>query len=293
MRSESGKEQTISHKGAKAHRLSEKEPLCSFASFAVFASLHAVLLLFLGVLPAASQQIGQNVPIGGGETATIRVNTQLVVETVVVKDKKGNPIEGLTAKDFTVTENGVPQTVSFCEHQELPQGPSAASSPPSAPEEIKIYYRLDRTRITPEAPGNLRYQDRRLLALYFDMTAMPPSDQSRALAAAEKFIRTQMTPADRVAILRYAGGAVDVLQDFTDDHNRLLSIIETMIVGEGQGFAESSGDASTPDAGAAFGQDDSEFNVFNTDRQLAALQTAAKMLGQLNEKGADLLRQRP
>ena len=42
--------------------------------------------------------------------------------------------------------------------------------------------------------------------------------------------------------------------------------------------------ASTSDVGAAFGQDDSEFNIFNTDRQLAALQTAAKMLGQLNEK---------
>src|SRR5439155_15727738 len=38
------------------------------------------------------------------------------------------------------------------------------------------------------------------------------------------------------------------------------------------------------DTGAAFGQDDSEFNIFNTDRQLSALQTAAKMLGQLSEK---------
>src|ERR1700760_237513 len=34
----------------------------------------------------------------------------------------------------------------------------------------------------------------------------------------------------------------------------------------------------------AFGQDDTEFNVFNTDRQLSALQTAAKMLSQLQEK---------
>src|SRR5208337_3236173 len=31
-------------------------------------------------------------------------------------------------------------------------------------------------------------------------------------------------------------------------------------------------------------QDDSEFNVFNTDRQLSALQTAAHMLGQVSEK---------
>jgi VWFA-related protein len=116
------------------------------------------------------------------------------------------------------------------------------------------------------------------------MTAMPPGDQSRALAAVEKFIRTQMTPADLLAILRYAGGAVDVLQDFTADHDRLLSIVQTMIVGEGQGMDYSTDDASSADTGAAFGQDDSEFNIFNTDRQLSALQTAANMLGQLNEK---------
>jgi hypothetical protein len=57
-----------------------------------------------------------------------------------------------------------------------------------------------------------------------------------------------------------------------------------MIVGEGQAFAEVADDASSSDTGAAFGQDDSEFNIFNTDRQLAALQTAAKMLGELSEK---------
>jgi VWFA-related protein len=240
--------------------------------------------MLLWTLPAAAQQIGQNASPEGSGTAAIKVSTQLVVETVVVKDKKGNPIEGLTAKDFTVTENGTPQAISFCEHQELPETPSAAPAARPAPEDIKVYYRLGRTRISPETPGKLRYQDRRLLALYFDMTAMPPADQMRALGAAQKFIRTQMTPADRVSILRYSGGAVDVLQDFTDDHNRLLSIVETMVVGEGQGFGESTNDAGTADAGAAFGQDDSEFNVFNTDRQLAALQTAAQMLGQISEK---------
>jgi len=57
-------------------------------------------------------------------------------------------------------------------------------------------------------------------------------------------------------------------------------------VGEGQAFAEEADDSSNSDTGAAFGQDDSEFNIFNTDRQLAALQTAAKMLGRLSEKKA-------
>jgi VWFA-related protein len=243
-----------------------------------------VAAMLLWTLSTAAQQTGQNAPPPGQGTDKITLSTQLVVETVAVKDKKGNPIEGLSAKDFSVTEDGVPQAIRFCEHQELPETLGAAPVARSGPENIKIYHELARTRISPEAPGNIRYKDRRLLALYFDMTAMPPADQLRGLAAAQKFIRTQMTSADLVSILRYTGGAVDVLQDFTDDRNRLLSIIETLIVGEGQGSDESTDDASTSDTGAAFGQDDSEFNIFNTDRQLSALQTAAKMLGQLSEK---------
>ena len=116
------------------------------------------------------------------------------------------------------------------------------------------------------------------------MTAMRPEDQERALTAAQKFVRTQITEADLISILRYGGGAVDVLLDFTADRSKMLSILETMIVGEGQGSAELSDDSSSADTGAAFGQDSSEFNIFNTDRQLSALQTAARMLGQVNEK---------
>ena len=58
----------------------------------------------------------------------------------------------------------------------------------------------------------------------------------RALNAAKQFIRTQMQAPDLVAIMRYSGGAVDVLQDFTDDRNRLLSIVGTLIVGEREGL---------------------------------------------------------
>jgi VWFA-related protein len=240
--------------------------------------------LFCGLAAAAAQQIGPNAPAGSKDTFTFTTGTQLVVETVVVTDKKGNPVEGLTTANFSVTEDGVPQAVRVFEYEKLPDSPDAATTVQTRPEQIHIYDKLNRTRITPERPGDTRYKDRRLLALYFDMTSMPAADQLRALAAADKFIHTQMTSADLVAILRYSGGSVDVLQDFTDDRNRLLSIIQTMIVGEGQGFGESANDASTPDTGTAFGQDDSEFNIFNSDRQLSALQTAAKMLGQLSEK---------
>src|SRR5271168_1923083 len=247
--------------------------------------MRSLLTVFLfATLGAEAQQIGQNAPTGNSNTVTLSVRSQIVIETVVVKDKKGNSIDGLTAKDFTVTEDGVPQKVRFCEQQSLPSTLSEVPVTPSGPEDIKIYNRLARTQITPESPEDVRYKDHRLLALYFDMTAMRPADQLRALSAAEKFIRTQMTTADLVSILRYSGGSVDVLQDFTADRNKLLSILETLVVGEGQGDVESPDDSSSADTGAAFGQDDSEFNVFNTDRQLSALQTAATMLGQLNEK---------
>ena len=240
-------------------------------------------ILAAGWLASLSGCLLTAVALCAQQIPTFTTSTQLVVESVVAIDKKGNPVEGLTAKDFTITEDGVPQAIRFFDHQNLPQ---TSGAPPAAsePEHIHIYDKLGRTRISTETPGNTRYKDRRLLALYFDMSAMPPWDQLRALAAAEKFIRTQMTAADLLAILRYTGGAVDVLQDFTSDRDRLLSILQTLIVGEGQGMDYSTDDASSPDTGAAFGQDDSEFNIFNTDRQLSALQTAANMLGQLSEK---------
>jgi VWFA-related protein len=240
--------------------------------------------LVLCAIVCEGQQIGTNAIPGAGPSHPLTVSSQRVVETVVVKDKKGNFVGGLTAKDFSVTEDGVTQSILFFEHQKLQPASSPLPVVPRDEEEITIYKKLVRTGIASESLDRSRYTDHRLLALYFDMTAMPPEDQVRALAAAEKFVRTEMTSADLVSVWRYDGGSVDVLQDFTADRNRLLSILQTMIVGEGQGFTESVDDASSADTGAAFGQDDSEFNIFNTDRQLSALETAAKMLEQVNEK---------
>jgi VWFA-related protein len=238
-----------------------------------------------GTLCCGAQLTGQNKPVGSADqAATIKVTSRLIIETVGVKDKKGNPIGGLSAKDFSITEDGVAQKISFCEHQVLTEDATPLGVTPAGEENVKIYNRLARTQIAPESAGEIRYKDHRLLALYFDMTTMPQSDQMRALEAAQKFIRTQMTSADLVAILRYSGSSVDILQDFTADRNHLLSILETMVVGEGQEGAEVANDDSSSDTGAAFGQDDSEFNIFTTDRQLAALQTAAEALGRLNEK---------
>ncbi|HEY2982148.1 MAG TPA: VWA domain-containing protein, partial [Anaerolineales bacterium] len=191
--------------------------------------LRTTATLGLAALIAGAQPPQQRPPAAGEGPAKFTVSTQLIVETVTVNDKKGNAVEGLTAKDFSVTEDGKPQTIAFVEYQKLPDGDDPgsvvlSSQPVALP-------RIARTKISPGRPGDVRYRDHRLLVLYFDMTAMPVPDQFRALAAAEKFVRTQLTSSDLMAVMVFAGGAVQVLQDFTDDRDRLLTILRTLIVG--------------------------------------------------------------
>src|SRR5262249_4361651 len=129
--------------------------------------------------------------------------------------------------------------------------------------------------------GGARYRDRRLLVLYFDLTAMPPADQARAFAAALRFIDTEMAPSDLLAIMTFGGGAVRVKQDFTNDRPQLREVMQTLIYGDDK---DGDGIPDNTDIGTAFGQDDAEFAILNTDRQLSALQTAATMLRALPEQ---------
>ncbi len=254
--------------------------------------MKAISIALIFVLLAGAQQAVQppaQTPSNG--TVKFQANTQLVIETVTVKDKNGKPVEGLTAKDFTITEDGVAQTISFCEFQKLdqivePVVPSPAPPPPPAETPAAPAIPVPGVtahQIVPERPGDIRYRDRRLMAMYFDMSAMPVPDQVRAESAAMKFIQTQMKPADLMAIMAFNGAAVQVLQDFTDKKDDLQTVINKLFI-QDTGLDELTNDDSTADTGAAFGEDDSEFNLFTTDRQLGALQTAVKMLGQLNEK---------
>ena len=239
---------------------------------------------------AAQQQQPKATPApassGQGPQQPIRVTTQMVVEEVTVKDKSGKPIGGLTANDFSLTEDGVPQTLSFVEFQQLQAAPNSPEPAPAASPVVPTAPRATQAQIAPELPGDTRYRDHRLLALYFDMSTMQPADQFRAFDAALKFIDTQMDPSDLMALMTFEGGAVRVRQDFTGDRAQIRNAVNKLVVGLSQGFDETTSDDSAADTGAAFGQDDTEFNIFNTDRQLAALQTTVKMLGTLNEKKA-------
>ncbi len=76
-------------------------------------------LMLMLMIAANAQQVGQNTTPNAAGGATFQTGTQLVVESVVVKDKSGKPVEGLTANDFIVTEDGVPQVIKFFEYQKF------------------------------------------------------------------------------------------------------------------------------------------------------------------------------
>ena len=92
------------------------------------------LLFFMSFLSCVSlvlsPQAAQQPP-----QPTFRTGTRLIVETVTVKDKEGKPVEGLTAKDFTLTEDGDPQAITFVEYQRVDAAPAPAPTPaaPAAP----------------------------------------------------------------------------------------------------------------------------------------------------------------
>jgi VWFA-related protein len=218
------------------------------------------------------------------------VTTQLVVVNLSVRDKNGEAIEGLKTSDFSVTEDGKPQHIKVFEYQRLED----AALPPSSlkardsetaqatPAAVKP---AAATRIAPAKAGEVKYRDRRLLVLFFDQAGMPVADQIRAQQAALKFLNTQITQADLVAVMTYSTD-LNVLQDFTDDRDQLTKVIRSVSIGETGMANGATGEDSEADSGAAFTQDDSEFNIFNTDRKLAALESAAKMLTSLPEKKA-------
>ncbi|PWU12036.1 MAG: VWA domain-containing protein [Terriglobia bacterium] len=215
--------------------------------------------------------------------ATFKTTTNLVIVDVFVRGKGGKAVENLKKEDFTVLENGKPQQIGIFDFQRIEAAAPAATVQPRP-----TVTAARANAITADAPGKVKYRDKRLLVLFFDFSSMQPQEQIRAQQAALKFLTEQMTPADLVAIMTLASG-VQVAQDFTDDRDRLTEVIKSFRIGDS---SELSIEADTGDAdsaeytGAAFAADETEFNIFNTDRKLIALETAVRMLSALPEKKA-------
>ncbi|MBZ5727614.1 MAG: VWA domain-containing protein [Acidobacteriia bacterium] len=263
--------------------------------------MRPILATLLASLMAASAQqpVPQQPPAAPKGPYKFGVTTQLVVVDIFARDKNGKPIENLKPSDFTVTEDGKPQQIKVFQYQRMEETaeppmpepalkPRAAEAAPAAAVktlEASVVKPVTARQIAPARPGEIKYKDRRLMVMFFDLIGMPIQDQMRAQGSALKFIKTQMTPSDLMAIMTFSTD-LKLVEDFTDDRDQLTRDVKNLVIGEGSDMANTVSDDSAEDAGAAFTQDDTEFNIFNTDRQLAALESAVKMLASLAEKKA-------
>jgi VWFA-related protein len=215
----------------------------------------------------------------------IHVQTDLVLVNVTIRDKNGNFVQGLKPENFTILEDNKPQKiVSFdvenvdavappdvAQAKPLPGAPSAATAPTSAADAA--------------AQLAAQFKDRRLIVLFFDLSAMEPDEIDHAVTSAEHYVDTQMAPADLVSIVSL-GSSLLVNQDFTTDHALLKKQLQQFSSGSGQGFEEGTTGTTegTPDTGQPFTADDTEYNIFNTDRRLEALRSVAEKLSHVQQK---------
>jgi VWFA-related protein len=186
-----------------------------------------------------------------------------------------------------VAEDGKPQTITSFDFEEL-DAPQRAQEAPAT---------VTRALLTPPArpagppppaeaaaAPKVDMHGRRLIVLFFDLSSMQPEEIDRSVQAAHDYIDRRLSPVDLVAVVSFST-ALHVDQDFTADRDALSAAIDGYGGASGQGFENgATPDDDTPDNGAAFTADDTEFNIFNTDRRLDALQTLADELAGIEQK---------
>jgi VWFA-related protein len=222
---------------------------------------------------------------------TFRTNTNLVIINVAIKDKSGKAVEGLKKDQFTLLEDGKPQQISVFELEHLngetlpPLEVPAPTLKTRGPAENKPTPPVEAPPVNSTLKSD-QLKDRRLIAMFFDLSSMQPAEQIRARDAAMKFINTQMTASDTVSIMTLTN-ELRVVQEFTNDRETIVTAIQSLRIGDSSELAAvaATGADSTDDSGE-FTADDTEFNIFNTDRKLSALEDAARKLAPFPEKKA-------
>jgi VWFA-related protein len=214
-------------------------------------------------------------------SAVLRSSSDLVRIDVEVTDKSGKPIKGLTANQFMITDEGKPRAITSFSYADIEAIETAAAG-----DTKPIVVSVDNDG--PNSPSadaiSDALRDRRLIVLFFDLTSMQTDDLIRAHDAADKFVKQQMTRADVVAIVVFST-RLNVLANFTNDRTVLNKAIAQLTPDNSANLASplyaaaANGEYDVQEyTGAAYTPDETEFNVFNTDQKLAAVEGLADVL---------------
>ena len=218
---------------------------------------------------------------------TFSIDTSVVIVNVTVLDHDGKPVPNLTKADFELYEDGKLQKLQAVDYQKLSGNvlPPVTDAPPAPTPEPKGY-NPDAEKKALNASLSTKYQDRRLIVILFDFSSMQPAEQIRARNAAIKFLTSQMTASDSVSIMLFTS-ELKTVQDFTPDRDLLIATINKFRIGDSsENAAVADEGADAQDVSGQFVADETEFNIFNSDLKLAALEDAARKLGEYPEKKA-------
>jgi len=257
-------------------------------------ALAGALVLAISFSPRPSAQQTQ------GDQPVFRSSRDLISVDVVVRDRNGQIVRGLTPGDFEIREDGRPEQVLTVSFQEITQNsPSAA---PNTALLAGVQSQLMENRAAaavppPAAPPDFSAQSlagHRLIALLFDLSSMQPDDVQRAIDAANKYVREQMSDADLVAVATVSS-TLQVLTDFTPDREKVATVLAQLAYTDGTAtVAPTASTAATDEAELAASDDTStstdtaELDLFNNDIRLRALKTMAEALGAVEQKKAIL-----
>ena len=213
---------------------------------------------------------------------TFRAQTEIVLVNVTVRDKDGDLVRDLKPENFKLLEDGKQQKIASFDIE------NTDALPPSEVPQVNvsgINQQAEQAVPAAKQPTISQYKDRRLIILFFDLSAMQPDEIDRAATAAQNYVDKQMLPADLISVVSL-GSSLMVNQDFTSDRTQLKKILQGFNAGAGQGYeAGSTGTTEgTADTGASFTADDTEYNIFNTDRRLEAIRAVAEKLAKVEQK---------
>jgi VWFA-related protein len=228
-----------------------------------------------------------------------RSSRDVISVDVVVRDRSGTVVRGLTAADFEIREDGRPQDVVSFAFEEITTRPLAAveSAGLLGGVEARMADDAGRTAAAKPQPASAppapmtsdMLAGRRLITLVFDVSSMQPEDVQRAVDAARKYVDETMSAADLVAVAT-VGSTLSVLTDFTGDRAAVTAALGTLAFTEGTATeAPAASTTATDEAAAAADEeatstDAAELDMFNNDVRLRALKALAEALSPIEQK---------
>jgi VWFA-related protein len=248
----------------------------------------AFVIVWIVAALLAQDPAGLHAQQPGSALPAFRANVNLVVVDVVVRDRSGAIVRGLTANDFEIREDNRAQQIRSFDFQEVATTPAAPlpatpilAAGPAAPTPAKP---------ATTAPAPLRREDlagRRLMVLLFDLSSMQPEDLDRAGRAAVDYVDHQMSDADLVAVAS-VDTTLNVISDFTSDRQAIKTALGSFTAVDGVAFdTPPTETAATDEAGGAAAVS-GEYDLFNNDARLRAIRTLTEALGSIEQKKAIL-----